>query len=277
MTENQIKCFLSVARLKSFTAAANDMYISQPAVSRAVKALETEFGTELFFELGKEVLLTKEGEMFFSFFSRSVAELEELKKTVSSKSISESSPIIIGCPDTWNPDCILAQLHCVKDKKIELECYNLRELVSRLTRGKLDAILSHDFGLKPPLGIVSETVAETGCGILYARKHFPAFVGLNDFADSDFLCYDEEIQKLIAITVRNASGNKAFLPGTRNVGRQEIAFFKMRMGEGVMFFTDWDGAAFDPSLGYASFPNRLKVKLLTRAGGIRANDILLKA
>ena len=275
MTETQIKSFLSVARLKSYTAAANEMYISQPAVSRSVKSLEAEFGTELFFENGREITLTKEGERLFSFFSRYISELDEIKAAIAGKGVSESAPTIIGCPDTWNPNIMLSQIKFAPERNIELECCNLRELIFRLQRGRIDGAITHDFGLKLPQGIVSETVAQTNCGIFYARKHFPAYAAFTDFEDTEFLCYDEEIQKLIAAAVRNVSGDKSYIPKTRNVGRQETAVFQMKLGKGVMFFSEWDAAASDPGLGYFRFQGKLDVKYLHRVGDKRAGEIIV--
>ena len=48
MTQTQINCFLAVARERSFTRAANSLYISQPAISRSISKLEDELGFQLF-------------------------------------------------------------------------------------------------------------------------------------------------------------------------------------------------------------------------------------
>ncbi len=43
MTQTQINCFITVARERSFTRAANALYISQPAISRSISKLEEEW------------------------------------------------------------------------------------------------------------------------------------------------------------------------------------------------------------------------------------------
>ena len=44
MTKVQIKAFMTVAKEKSFTRAANVLYISQPAISKSISTLEDELG-----------------------------------------------------------------------------------------------------------------------------------------------------------------------------------------------------------------------------------------
>lgn len=55
------KVFYHVCACGSLTAAAQELCISQPAVSQAVRQLEKEAGTKLFFRTSKGVQLTREG------------------------------------------------------------------------------------------------------------------------------------------------------------------------------------------------------------------------
>ena len=48
MTLNQLKYFQAVARLQNFRAAAEELYISQPSLSRSIDSLEDELGVVLF-------------------------------------------------------------------------------------------------------------------------------------------------------------------------------------------------------------------------------------
>ena len=48
MELNQIRCVLELAECKSFTKAANNLSISQPAISYQIKILEEELDTKLF-------------------------------------------------------------------------------------------------------------------------------------------------------------------------------------------------------------------------------------
>jgi DNA-binding transcriptional LysR family regulator len=61
MDLRRLSLFLAVADNGSFTRAAKATYASQPAVSLAIKELERELGVDLFYRLGKKVMLTPAG------------------------------------------------------------------------------------------------------------------------------------------------------------------------------------------------------------------------
>ena len=72
-TFRQLELFESVARNSSFTRAAEESYLTQPAVSTQIKQLEDEVGTPLFERLGKKIYLTEAGREMYEF-SRSIAQ-----------------------------------------------------------------------------------------------------------------------------------------------------------------------------------------------------------
>lgn len=65
----QITCFLTVARLKSFTKAADVLYKSQPAVSRKVSSMESELNVELIQRGKRNLSLTAAGVEFQRFLT----------------------------------------------------------------------------------------------------------------------------------------------------------------------------------------------------------------
>ena len=63
MTLNQILYFRKVARLENYHQAAEELYISQPSLSRSMAALESELGITLFEKNGRGVVLTNAGRL----------------------------------------------------------------------------------------------------------------------------------------------------------------------------------------------------------------------
>ena len=64
MTLNQLECFAVLAQRLSFTQAAEDLFISQPALSRMISALEQELDIQLFYRSSRSVSLTPAGRAF---------------------------------------------------------------------------------------------------------------------------------------------------------------------------------------------------------------------
>ncbi len=72
----QLLAFVTVARRSSFTQAAKDLFLTQSAISHAMKALEEEIGCRLLDRVGKRVLVTQAGEQFLRHAEKILQEME---------------------------------------------------------------------------------------------------------------------------------------------------------------------------------------------------------
>ena len=75
----QLLAFATLARLGSFTAAAKELYLTQSAVSHAIKAFETELGVRVFDRLGKKAHLTQAGEQLLRHAERILREMQDAR------------------------------------------------------------------------------------------------------------------------------------------------------------------------------------------------------
>lgn len=66
----QLECFLTVSETRSFTRAAERLFISQPSVTNHIRNLEAELGIRLFERSQKKAVLTSEGRIFHSHVER---------------------------------------------------------------------------------------------------------------------------------------------------------------------------------------------------------------
>jgi DNA-binding transcriptional LysR family regulator len=67
MDFKQIEAFISVAKYKSFSKAASNIFLSQPTISAQISALEKDLNVQLFERTSKEVTLTSYGETFLDY------------------------------------------------------------------------------------------------------------------------------------------------------------------------------------------------------------------
>ena len=107
----QLEYFCAVCRYHSITQAAQKLYVTQPAISNAIRELEKEFSINLFTRSKNHMYLTKEGEIFYQKTSRLLdtinqtsSELYDLGRQV--------TPIRIGIPPLLStiffPDMLIA-------------------------------------------------------------------------------------------------------------------------------------------------------------------------
>ena len=68
MNDLQIDYFMAVATNLSFTKTSEELFVSQPAISKQISLMEKELGVKLFIRNNKKTTLTKAGELYYEFF-----------------------------------------------------------------------------------------------------------------------------------------------------------------------------------------------------------------
>ena len=95
------RVFYTVAKSGSLTKAAEELYISQPAVSRSIKQLETQLGVTLFTRTHRGMTLSAQGgKVIFAEVERALGLLEEAENRITERNKSATGTIRIGASDT---------------------------------------------------------------------------------------------------------------------------------------------------------------------------------
>jgi DNA-binding transcriptional LysR family regulator len=76
----QLLAFAALARLGSFTRAARELFLTQSAISHAIKALEEQAGCRLFERAGRNVALTQSGEQFLRHVDKILSEMKSARR-----------------------------------------------------------------------------------------------------------------------------------------------------------------------------------------------------
>ena len=100
MELHQLHAFAAVARERSFTRASHRLHLTQPAVTRAVAALEAELRTRLFDRLGRTVQLTPSGETLLRYAERVLQLTEEAKAAVTDIETGSAGRLSVGASST---------------------------------------------------------------------------------------------------------------------------------------------------------------------------------
>ncbi len=97
MKLSQILYFQTVCKYGNITKAAEELHITQPSISNAIKDLEEEFGLNLFHRIGNHLMLTKEGEYFLSYSKVILQKSEDLVQQMKDLG-NKKNNIRIGIP-----------------------------------------------------------------------------------------------------------------------------------------------------------------------------------
>lgn len=92
----KLKSFITVAKLKNFRRASEELYFSQPAISAQIKELENYYNAELFERTGNKIRLTDAGELLLPYAQDLVSKFEESRYSVQNAFSKERGRLKIG-------------------------------------------------------------------------------------------------------------------------------------------------------------------------------------
>ena len=93
-----LEYFIEVARQKNFSKAADEMYISQPSISKVIKEIESQFGVTLFYRNTKHVELTDAGRIMLEQAEKIVSSFQNIHTHLEGGSKLKSGKIRVGIP-----------------------------------------------------------------------------------------------------------------------------------------------------------------------------------
>lgn len=145
MELRQIRQFLAIVDEGSFTAAAQALGVSQQAVSKAIGALEDEFGVRLFDRDTRLVVLSHFGQMLLAHARNIDAEAQQFARQLNDAIGVRSGRLTIGTGSTAAtyivPEVISRMLRRRPNLRISVRDGSAATLIPMLLRGELDATL----------------------------------------------------------------------------------------------------------------------------------------
>lgn len=258
------KYVLSVAKKKSFSAAAKALFISQPALSLAIGRLESELAFRIFDRTTTPISLTKEGRVYLDYlYSEEALELE-MKQRI--KAISELSygSIAVGasCHTSYRllPDVIASFSQSFPKMDIRLDMgagRDLAALYEKLDSGELDVILKYDFdphrhkavpllaerlAVAMPRAMLNEALLPYAITAKeFLSQSYPPEKELSDPAllgDIPFILLGEQSRTLSQLTADLAIQKSApcFISGVKHI---QMHYNMMEKGLGAVLISDF--------------------------------------
>lgn len=155
-----LKTFLEVEKHKNFTKAAESMFCTQAAVSMRMKRLETGLECQLFKRCGRQVALTREGEVFLPYAKQMVNTWDNARDHLLQSRLMEQSEINITSSSTPGTYVIPSVIYLFRQSYPYISVINhiqyTKHAVADVTDGKY------------PLGIISQP-ASVGSDVLSCK------------------------------------------------------------------------------------------------------------
>lgn len=230
MNSTQLSCFLAVAETLSFAKAAENLNITQPAVTQQIRSLEDELNTRLFNRTTRSVSLTHAGIIFIKDARVILNTFERARQRFSEPVLDIRSPLVLGFRSRHETELIITALSLLREHYPNIypifEIIHFKHIQKRLLEDDIDAIISfHDEDIKKPISYTE-----------LAEVSIKALVPLPDpLSEKDILTTEDlKSRKLILTDPRDCSESYAM---------QQRRFWDDRLSSDIYLTNSMDGAA----------------------------------
>lgn len=202
---NLYKVFYTVATVGNITKAADKLYISQPAVTKSIRQLESSLGGTLFIRTKKGVKLTEEGTVLYGYVKNILEEVRNAENKFDSLINLEEGKIRIGASATVTKHFLMPYIEIFHKKYPNIDIVVINELTTNLVKdlknGYIDFLVAnlpmeryHDLNIK----VCSKLHDSFACSLKYMEK-----------VDKVFSI--DDILKYKIVTQKEPSNTRAFL------------------------------------------------------------------
>ncbi len=241
MTMNQLKYFMAVARCLSFTEAARSLFMTQPALSRQIQAMEAELGTQLFVREKKTLKLTPGGSALYNELPDFLRRYDEMMAEVRHANRGFEGVLRIGVLDVYDASelffPILTRFQEEHSSiRLTMGRYSLSELPERLYDDKLDLICTYGFSLFDKPDLMTVNVQQYDSCVMLNRNHPLADktdLTLDDLRQERFVQLCSEANEEGYQYITNLLSKAGISPGVIQVEKNEDVLLWVEMGLGV--------------------------------------------
>ncbi|MBO5261315.1 MAG: LysR family transcriptional regulator [Coprococcus sp.] len=173
---NNYVIFHTVAKSGNISRAANQLYISQPAISKSISKLEAELGTALFSRGSRGVTLTEEGQVLYEYVERAFDNLSQGEENLKKYSELGIGHVRIGVSTSLCKHILLGYLKdFIRDNpniRFSIDCHSTLNTIKLLKNDAID------------IGLICST--ELPKGIVYSpvKEIHDVFVASRDYLDN---------------------------------------------------------------------------------------------
>lgn len=174
MTLQQLKYYCTVCECGSITKAAQKVYVTQPAVTAAIRELEKEYAVRLVNKDGKRIRLTGAGEGFYQYAARMMEDAEKFDRQVR-EMVSQNRKLRIGITKSAGSSVYTEYLskHAgeYQDVELALTVNASSVLLEKLREQELDVLLILDHGIDPMNDLEKVELKKTEMLYCMSRSH----------------------------------------------------------------------------------------------------------
>ena len=197
------RVFLEVAKQGNISAAAQNLFISQSAVSQSVKQLEEQLQVRLFSRSTRGVSLTSEGKLLLEYVSHALGLLQSGEEKIAASRQLLTGELIIGASDTVTKTYLLSRLEAFHKDYPDIRI--------RILNGTTSMVLDYLHAGQVDIAFASEAPDETVYSVRHCVDTHTIFVAAPDYLDFDKVYTMEEIAALPLILLERKASSRVYV------------------------------------------------------------------
>lgn len=246
MTFNQIKYFITVAECLSFTEAARCLFLTQPALSRQISAMEEELGTHLFVREKKKLKLTPGGSLLYNRFRELMEYYTQSVHDARTANKGYEGTLRIGFLDIYDiSDLFPETIRNFQEKypriDLAMERHALGELPLKLYERSLDLIVTYGFSLFDRAELVTSNIQKFNSCMMLPAAHPLADkkdLCLADLTGERFVQLEESVSEAGHRFILNLMEKGGIYPDVMFVQKMEDVMLWVQTGNAVAITSD---------------------------------------
>lgn len=263
MTSEQVKCFFKTAELGSFTAAAEAMYMTQPALSKRITALEHELGIKLFTrDKSKNTQLTTAGRVVYDGFLQVGQDISRIIERAKNVDRGMTGTIRLGLFENQIIDEYLQEILNDFSKRYQnVDLYvttdSFNGLIDSVLEGKLDCAVTIGYDLVGRERILHKTLYHLKSYLVVPNQFLDdtwKVYTLKDFADKPFLTIRAEGNTFQDRMIREETKNAGFEPEFVTATDEKNFMMLLEMGRGIAILDSYSKCCNSPNVRCISVP-----------------------
>jgi DNA-binding transcriptional LysR family regulator len=250
---HKLRIFKAVADLKSFSKAAQMLFLSQPTVTLQIKKIENYLGMTLFRRHKSNLELTEEGKVLYQFASKILEDYMNMEENL--KNVKKTSVLYIGCSSTIGdyllPKIITKFLSENPEVSIKIFIGNSKEVE--------DGVLSKIFNI----GLVEDNIISNKLDVSEFYEDEIILIASKNNSISEYLKTQNELKNYKFIF-------REFGSGTRNIVEQSL---KIKISPSMEVSSSKAIAKIVQNSDYLAFVSKLVAEDLINDGHLKKIEV----
>lgn len=270
MNSTQQECFMRAAEHMNFTHAAEQLYISQPALSRNISAMEEELELLLFERHNNVLTITPGGQMLYNWMLETKMNFAQVLDAARRANAAPKQNLRIGFVRSEMPSPRVAEALQrlqvqVPGMEFFFEHYHSRDIIQHLEEQSMDVAVMVGSATQGRPRLMTRSLTTLKRCMVVPLGHPLAKSGrvsIRDFRNDTFISVKPETSVTLSIMIRNVCREYGFTPIIQEAQDTEEQLQWIVSGKGVGLLVENHVKRFNPLYVFLELEEELSVELV---------------